>query len=239
MLKLDAQFIRSMSSHRESRKIVCAVMGLCHTLGLTGIAEGIEDHEQLEMLRSLGYNKGQGYLFGRPVPADQVSPMLQNTRQRPISGTVASIAEHVALRLEAMPIQCLWQLRALYEGAPVGLALVDTNLRYLAVNERLAEMHRLPVARFIGRRLLEVIPELIDEVEPRIRRALAGETLKDIETRYRPQGPDALVLRTSYQPVHDAAGEIVGVSVAVVDIAGHGLAPKSNDLEAHLLDFED
>ena len=57
--------------------------------------------------------------------------MLKDFHPAPLAKSVARIAEHVALRLEALPIQCLWQLRALYEGAPVGLAFVDRDLRYL------------------------------------------------------------------------------------------------------------
>jgi PAS domain S-box-containing protein len=217
-LKLDAGFIRSMTSHAESRKIVYAVMGLCQTLGLTAVAEGIETESQLEMLRSVGYTSGQGWLLGRPAPAEQISGMLRERASESIADSVARIAEQVALRLEALPIQCLWQLRALYEGAPVGLAFVDTGLRYLAVNERLAEMHGRPVTMLIGKALADVIPELFEQIEPQLRRALGGETLKDVETRYRLDGQDTVALRTSYQPVRDAAGEIVGVSVAVVDL---------------------
>ena len=60
-LKLDAAFVRTMTTHRESRKIVAAVMGLCQNLGLAAVAEGIESDSQLEMLRSLGYGGGQGF----------------------------------------------------------------------------------------------------------------------------------------------------------------------------------
>ena len=152
------------------------------------------------MLRCLGYRTGQGWLFGRPAPAAQASAMLDDARQTQGKST-APIAEQVALRLEAMPIQCLWQLHALYEGAPVGLAFVDPELRYIAVNERLAEMHGLPVAAFVGLPVAEVIPELIEQIEPRFRRALAGKSLRDQKTHYRPhdrqaQADAAIVLST-------------------------------------------
>jgi PAS domain S-box-containing protein len=230
-LKLDASFVRSMTSHRESRKIVAAVMGLCQTLGLGSVAEGIENQAQLEMLRLLGYSSGQGWLFGRPVPPAEASAALDSAAPSSPTESVARIAEQVALRLEALPIQCLWQLQALYEGAPVGLAFVDANLRYVAVNERLAEMHGLPVAALIGRRVAEIVPGLIDQIEPRFRRALAGETLQDMETRYRLDGPEKLALRTSYQPVRDAAGEVVGVSIAVVDITDDAGPPSRRRLQ--------
>ncbi len=225
-LKLDAAFVRTMTGHRETRKIVAAVMGLCQCLGLAAVAEGIESQDQLEMLRSLGYHSGQGWLFGRPAPAAQASAMLADVREPQPAESVAHVAEQVALRLEALPIQCLWQLRALYEGAPVGLAFVDHDLRYLAVNERLAEMHGLPIAAFLGRHVGEVIPERIEQVEPRVRRALVGEVVKDVRTRYQQNDGRVVVLLSSYQPVRDGTGEIVGVSVAVVDVTGEPEGPQ-------------
>jgi PAS fold len=62
------------------------------------------------------------------------------------------------------------------------------------VNERLAEMHGRPIAALIGRPVAQVIPDLFEQVEPRLRRVLAGKTLSDIETRYRLEAqPDQFV----------------------------------------------
>ncbi|WP_411970699.1 PAS domain-containing protein [Mesorhizobium sp. CA14] len=59
-------------------------------------------------------------------------------------------------------------------------------------------------------------------VEPRLRRALAGEIIKDIRTRHSPvAGRPARLLQSSYQPVRDPTGEVIGVSVAVVDVTHH------------------
>jgi diguanylate cyclase len=52
------------------------VVNLCHDLNLNPIAEGIETVEQLEFLRQLGMTTGQGYLFGRPMAADQLGQWL-------------------------------------------------------------------------------------------------------------------------------------------------------------------
>ncbi|MDX7953503.1 bifunctional diguanylate cyclase/phosphodiesterase [Lichenihabitans sp. Uapishka_5] len=67
-LKIDASFVRGMVDDDESRKIVAAVVGLGHSLGLSTVAEGVETARVAELLRELGCDIGQGWLFGRPVP---------------------------------------------------------------------------------------------------------------------------------------------------------------------------
>jgi PAS domain-containing protein len=89
----------------------------------------------------------------------------------------------VALHLEAMPAQRLAQLQAIYDGAPVGLAFLDRNLRYVSVNERIATMKNIPVQDHIGRSVAEVVADAFPQVEPALRRALAGESISAIEFR--------------------------------------------------------
>jgi diguanylate cyclase (GGDEF)-like protein len=67
-LKIDAGFVRAMAGDADSRKIVAAVVGLGHSLGLPTVAEGVETEAQLETLRQLGCDVGQGWLFGAATP---------------------------------------------------------------------------------------------------------------------------------------------------------------------------
>jgi EAL domain-containing protein (putative c-di-GMP-specific phosphodiesterase class I) len=60
--------------------IVRAILGLASGLGLTTTAEGIEDVEQLASLKANGCSEGQGYLFGKAVPARSVLPLLKVVR---------------------------------------------------------------------------------------------------------------------------------------------------------------
>jgi EAL domain-containing protein (putative c-di-GMP-specific phosphodiesterase class I) len=78
-LKIDAGFVRAMAGSVESRKIVAAVVGLGHSLGLPTVAEGVEDVATVGILRELGCDVGQGWLFGRAVPAEAVDAMLAET----------------------------------------------------------------------------------------------------------------------------------------------------------------
>ena len=75
-LKIDAGFVGAMAVNPDSRKIVAAVVGLGHSLGLITVAEGVEDLGAAAMLRDLGCDLGQGWLFGRPCPAEAVEALL-------------------------------------------------------------------------------------------------------------------------------------------------------------------
>jgi EAL domain-containing protein (putative c-di-GMP-specific phosphodiesterase class I) len=66
-IKIDAGFVRAMADDPESRKIVAAVVGLGHSLGLPTVAEGVETPEAAAVLRGLGCDVAQGWLFGRPA----------------------------------------------------------------------------------------------------------------------------------------------------------------------------
>jgi diguanylate cyclase (GGDEF)-like protein/PAS domain S-box-containing protein len=75
-LKIDHSFVRNAVSSREAASIVRAVIDMAHNLHFTVIAEGIETDEQVAFLRRHGCDLGQGYLFGRPMPADQMAVRL-------------------------------------------------------------------------------------------------------------------------------------------------------------------
>ncbi|ATJ83158.1 EAL domain-containing protein [Halomonas beimenensis] len=70
-VKLDKAFIDPIDSQRRSRVLVQSLITMAEALGLEVVAEGIEDRGQLELLQRMGCPVGQGYLLGRPVPADR------------------------------------------------------------------------------------------------------------------------------------------------------------------------
>ncbi|ARS51010.1 diguanylate cyclase [Ectopseudomonas mendocina] len=67
-LKLDQSFVRGLPDDIEDAAIARAVIALGHSLGLNVLAEGIESPAQVDFLRALGCDYGQGYHFGRPAP---------------------------------------------------------------------------------------------------------------------------------------------------------------------------
>ena len=72
ILKIDREFIDGALSDTNDRSIVEAIVAVGHALGLEVLAEGLETPEQLRMVRSAGCDLGQGYLFQRPVPPEEL-----------------------------------------------------------------------------------------------------------------------------------------------------------------------
>jgi diguanylate cyclase (GGDEF)-like protein len=75
-IKIDRSFIRTMHERRESATIISAIVGLGRSLNLPTLAEGVESSADAEALLRMGCNAGQGYHFGRPMPARQVGEFL-------------------------------------------------------------------------------------------------------------------------------------------------------------------
>jgi diguanylate cyclase (GGDEF)-like protein len=77
-LKLDQSFVRGLPDDHDDLAICTAVIAMGKALGLKVIAEGVETSKQLAVLRALGCDVSQGYLFARPMPAAQFFEFMQN-----------------------------------------------------------------------------------------------------------------------------------------------------------------
>lgn len=75
-LKIDRSFIYDALSNSSKAEIVKAIVTLGHTLNLQVVAEGVEDAEQVEFLRSIECDSMQGYFFSRPLPADAATEFM-------------------------------------------------------------------------------------------------------------------------------------------------------------------
>ncbi len=76
VLKIDAEFVRNLSSSDEGKLICKAMIQIGKTLGIDVIAEGVETRQQLEELQRFGCDEVQGYLLARPMPADEAIALL-------------------------------------------------------------------------------------------------------------------------------------------------------------------
>jgi len=220
-LKVDKSFVSSMTQSRESRKIVAAVVGLGRSLGLITVAEGVETQEQANMLLWLGCDFGQGFLYSRPVPVEDLPDLVSRKQQAYASCLSDPPDADPITSIEALPGQRFAQLQAIYDSVPVGLCLLDRNLRYVSLNRRLALMNGVPLAAHLGRPISEIVPDLYPQFEGFLHRALQGESILNFEVQ-RPNFETGYGYRTlmlSYQPVRDEAGEVMGVSIVVNDIS--------------------
>jgi len=112
-------------------------------------------------------------------------------------------------------------LSAFFTGAPAGLAILDANLCFVRINQRLAEMHLLAVEDHLGRPLGDVLPGLTGIVEPILRQVLAtGVPAVNVEFATEDPGSsgEARVWRFSAFPVGPALQDPTGVGVVVIDI---------------------
>ena len=82
-LKIDCSFVVGMGQAPQNVEIVRAVCNLGHSLGMKLIAKGIETVEQLNTLKRLGVQVGQGYLLSRPLRADQLVALLGHQTPEP------------------------------------------------------------------------------------------------------------------------------------------------------------
>jgi two-component system CheB/CheR fusion protein len=128
--------------------------------------------------------------------------------------------EVLARNAEDMERQYI-ELETLYGTTPVGLSLLDRDLRYLRINERLAAINGFPVEEHIGRKQQELIPDIDDKIAKAQRAVLdSGKTINGIEVvGYTPADPDKeRVWLVDYYPVRSRGeGEVFAVGCCVTE----------------------
>jgi len=89
LLKIDRSFVAEMEQREENRKLVHAMINLAHNLSLEVVAEGVENVEQLALLRSFGCDQVQGYLISRPLAMPDLLEFL--TFDQGVSRSLSSV----------------------------------------------------------------------------------------------------------------------------------------------------
>ena len=146
---------------------------------------------------------------------------------------------------EELARQRLEEIQGYYDHAPVGLCILDTQLRYIRINARLAEINGLPARDHLGRGLREIVPSLADAAEALFQQVIAsGEPILNVElsgeTAARP-GVQR-VWREQYYPLKNAEGAVIGINVVVEEITERKQAEldlkaserRYRELNAHL-----
>lgn len=80
-LKIDRSFVRELPDQRDDMAIATAVISMARALGLMVVAEGVETLAQCRALREMGCDLAQGYLFSRPLPAEDMARLLHDQRE--------------------------------------------------------------------------------------------------------------------------------------------------------------
>ena len=161
---------------------------------------------------SEGHPKGQVWRVSvYPVRADGA-----------VVGVIAVVLDITDVRLsEEEASSALREIEAVYRSAPVGLSLIDRDLRYLRVNQAIADMNGCSIEEIVGRTYRDLSPETADLAEPLLRHLMErGESVSNMEVTSRPPGdPDndhAYLL--SMECVRDEAGGVVGHTTVVQDV---------------------
>jgi PAS domain S-box-containing protein len=113
------------------------------------------------------------------------------------------------------------ELRLIYDTAPIGLAFLTPDCRYLQINQRLTEICGISVADHIGRSVRETVPQVADQVEKIVELILStGKPITGVEVNgQRPDGTNAeRFWLTSWHPLRGPEGAIVGINVVAEEI---------------------
>ena len=126
--------------------------------------------------------------------------------------------------MERDPVQPLAnspELQLIYETAPIGLAFLSNDCRYVMISQHLTEICGLPIANHIGITVRETVPQVAEQVESIVQAILrTGDAITGIEVNgQRPDGSNKdRVWITYWHPLKDRNGQIVGINVAAEEI---------------------
>ncbi|PYX44610.1 MAG: hypothetical protein DMG79_20530 [Acidobacteria bacterium] len=94
-IKIDRSFVSRMLTDVETGAIVRIIVMLAHGLRLKVVAEGVETQEQEDLLRDIGCELAQGYLYSRPAPAETIEQLLRNAANGPANRRVKAASSSV------------------------------------------------------------------------------------------------------------------------------------------------
>jgi PAS domain S-box-containing protein len=144
--------------------------------------------------------------------------------------TTRKLFEESLKRSEETARQQLIEIEAIYAGTPIGLCVLDRELRFIRINEFLAEINGIPAEMHIGRSVDELLPELSERQQPFFQQVLeTGTPVLNVEVHgVTPAKPtverDWLV---NYYPLQAADGQIVGINITAQEITDRKLAEQA------------
>ncbi|QFS46146.1 PAS domain S-box protein [Nostoc sphaeroides] len=160
-------------------------------------------------------------------------PILGLSAQKLVGRVAIDITERKILERELAHKQKL--LDTFINNAPVGITILDRELRYSLINEALAEINGIPAAAHLGKTPWEIVPDLAPKQEQVFQHVLrTGESILDLEiSGETPKFPG--VIRTwlaSYFPIQSEADEPISMGIVVVEISDRKRAEQMLELQA-------
>ncbi len=152
--------------------------------------------------------------------------LVEDIAARLWSAVMRARADERLVQSEARARARADELDAIYDAAPVGLAVLDRDLHYVNINERLAEINGISVADHIGRTVLEIVPDVHAQVVETFDRVLAGQGVIGVEITGETAAQPGVVRtwRSNWLPMRDEAGSVVGVTLSAEEITAEKAA---------------
>jgi hypothetical protein len=219
VLKLDMSFLVDAREDNDAGKIVAAIINMAHALQKEVVAEGIERVDQLKLLKTLGCERGQGYLFGKGVPAENISRTFRKlTEPEPMPPQLAQAAAARPPAPASAP--------AVVAPAPVTLPVASAALPLPAVVHEVRTLPEPDAAEFA-----QVAAQLAAEATPDAPPAAACPGALESAAE-----PEVLLSADAEQAIAELAG--AQVEPLLVQYPAHvSPPPAENDAMEIALDF--
>ena len=163
--------------------------------------------------RHFRVSSGPGASGDPAAPSTRAWVLGDVTERRRVLESLRLSEDRAQVRLE--------EIETIYTAAPIGLCVLDHDLRYVRINGKLAEMNGLPIAAHLGRTVREVLPELAETVEPQLRTVLdTGQPIVGIEVRGEtPAAPGVeRIWIEHWFPVRTSDGRTIGINIAAEEV---------------------
>lgn len=214
-LKVDQAFVRDVMTDGNDAAIVRSIISLGHDLGLTVVAEGVEDDHQRAFLVDNLCDGFQGYLFARPMPLEE----LELFAQQHLVATVVEAASRATVVARVKPDHNE-VLAAVAQAVPAMICVNGPDERYLFVNGTFEKWFGLSCSEIVGRTSLQVLGRTeYQRSAPWIQQALGGETVS-FEKAFPNRTPPVHVA-VSFIPLRTADGEPNGYVTVAQDVTHH------------------
>jgi formate hydrogenlyase transcriptional activator len=137
-----------------------------------------------------------------------------------VDSRVTSAKSEVSFSLTELLMKSEELLTTYFRASNVGFCILDTEFRYIAVNETLARMNRMPAADHLGKSIRDIVGGFAEVVEPYLQKVLdTGETASDLELSFiLPRRPDPGHWIIHYIPIKDAEGKVTQIGAVMVEV---------------------